>query len=255
MPAPTDQPHNLAIERAALKAWPALEQFEFDGWLLRFSKGYTKRANSVNPLYPSSQQAEAKIATCERAYLSRGLPPIFRLTPFASPQHLDRLLEERGYVRLDPTLVLVKDVSKDELPPVRAGVLQVQEVADWLDIFCRLRGVPVQDHQTHRDILTAITGDRYPAVLLVSGKPVACGLAVLEGGYVGVFDLITAPDQRNRGYGRQLVAGLLAWGHSNGASCAYLQVMLENAPARHLYGKLGFGEAYRYWYRVPEKLD
>jgi ribosomal protein S18 acetylase RimI-like enzyme len=246
-----DHRHNLEIEKASLKAWPALEQIHYDGWLLRFSRGYTKRANSVNPLYPSTLQAEVKINTCERVYHARGLPAIFRLTPFASPPHLDRLLAERGYARLDPTQVLSLDLAARTLPAVRDGVLQEWQLDDWLDVFCRFRCVPVRDHESHRAILAAIAGVRNPAVFLVSGEPVACGLAVLEHGLVGLFDLITALEHRNRGYGRRLVTGLLAWGLSNGAQCAYLQVMLENAPARHLYDQLGFREAYRYWYRVP----
>jgi GNAT superfamily N-acetyltransferase len=108
----------------------------------------------------------------------------------------------------------------------------------------------VEEHQTHREILEAIPSRRFLASLADAGQVVACGLGVLETGYLGLFDLITDPHQRNRGYGTKLLTSLLRWAQENGASHAYLQVVGKNAPARHLYAKLGFEEAYPYWYRV-----
>src|ERR1700730_7737001 len=94
------------IEEAGLNSWPALQQLLFDGWLLRFAQGYTKRANSVTPLYPSLLPAEEKIARCEHLYKENQLPAIFRLLSFSGEsQQLDQLLAQRGYSVLDRTLV------------------------------------------------------------------------------------------------------------------------------------------------------
>ena len=79
---------------------------------------------------------------------------------------------------------------------------------------------------------------------------IAVGLGVAENGFVGLFDLVTDEKFRNRGFGKELVLNLIEWGKQNGAQRAYLQVMLNNAPALHLYEKLGFREVYQYWYRV-----
>jgi GNAT superfamily N-acetyltransferase len=87
--------------------------------------------------------------------------------------------------------------------------------------------------------------------LVDAGQAVACGLGVLEKDYFGLFDLVTDPSRRNRGYGTALVAGLLAWAQAKGTQHAYLQVMESNGPARQLYARFGFHEAYPYWYRVP----
>ena len=77
-------------------------------------------------------------------------------------------------------------------------------------------------------------------------------LGVLHGGWLGLFDIVTHPQQRGQGYAQRLIRQLLDWGAAQGAQGAYLQVMLNNPPALALYQRLGFTEAYRYWYRVKE---
>jgi N-acetylglutamate synthase len=90
------------------------------------------------------------------------------------------------------------------------------------------------------------------AVLADSDTIVVCGLGVLEHEYFSLFDLVTDPQQRNRGYGAKLVVRMLRWAQEHAAVHGYLQVMHGNDPARHLYAKLGFADVYQYWYRVPD---
>ena len=66
--------------------------------------------------------------------------------------------------------------------------------------------------------------------------------------------LAQAPSERGRGLGRALTSALTQWGRSAGARTAYLQVREQNATARRLYAALGFQEAYRYHYRVPNTV-
>lgn len=240
------------IEETSLNAWPALQQILFDGWLLRFAKGYTKRANSVNPFYGSSIQAEEKIKVCERIYAEKAQPAIFRLTPFASPGDLDQMLERHGYRRIDLTHVQHLDLRGQAIQAKPSVELHDATVDHWLDTFCRLSVAPRAQHQTHQEILQAIPSKRLLAVLVDSGTIVACGLGVLEQDYFGLFDLVTDPQRRNKGYGAQLVLHMLRWAQEHAATQAYLQVMHTNAPARHLYARLGFEDIYQYWYRVPD---
>lgn len=242
------------IEEVSLNSWPALQQILFDGWILRFSKGYTRRANSVNPLFDSSIDVGEKVELCEKLYAEKGLSPIFRLTPFSSPPDLDQVLESRNYGKVAPTLVLHLDLKSRDIQPAPAEELRDERLDDWMDIFCRLIESPVENHQTHKEMLQAIPSRRFLASLVDSGRVVACGLGVLENRYFGLFNLVTDPQQRNKGYGTKLVSSLLRWARENGAWHAYLQVVHHNAPARHLYtAKLGFREVYQYWYRVPFK--
>lgn len=62
---------------------------------------------------------------------------------------------------------------------------------------------------------------------------------------------MTDRTKRNRGFGGKLVNALLAWAAEKGATEAYLQVVATNDPAVRLYRRLGFTDAYTYWYRIP----
>jgi N-acetylglutamate synthase len=53
------------IEELSVNALPALQTVVYDGWVLRFSEGYTKRANSISPLYHAHMDLIEKIRKCE----------------------------------------------------------------------------------------------------------------------------------------------------------------------------------------------
>jgi len=235
------------IEEAALNSWPALQQMHFDGWLLRFARGYTKRANSVTPLYTALQPVQEKIEICERVYSEKRQPTIFRLPSFLPLiQELDQQLSQREYKYIDCTAVLTLELTASAHDPAIREV----PLATWLATFCQLSQSPLEKHQTHQEILARIASRPYFAVLYVGTLPVACALGVLENEVCGLFDIVTAPEQRKQGYGTRLIAGLLGWAWQNNATCAYLQVTDSNQVALRLYERLGFRELYRYWYRV-----
>ncbi len=48
------------IEEISMDAWPSAQTLLYDGWVLRFSGGYTRRANAVYPLYSSSLDVNEK---------------------------------------------------------------------------------------------------------------------------------------------------------------------------------------------------
>lgn len=93
------------IEELSMNAWPSLQTKLYDGWVLRFADGYTKRANSVNPLYESTLPMSEKIEYCEKEYGLRNLPIVFKLTHESIPEGIDAILEERCYSKVDETAV------------------------------------------------------------------------------------------------------------------------------------------------------
>ena len=82
-----------------------------DGWVVRFANGYTRRANSVNPLYASEQDTDAKLRACEQLYRDRGLKVVFKMTAASQPDGLDAFLAAQGYEIDAPTSVQLMDLA------------------------------------------------------------------------------------------------------------------------------------------------
>ncbi|MNW31534.1 putative acetyltransferase [compost metagenome] len=263
------------IEELSLQSWPALAQIELGGWLLRFAEGYTKRSNSVNPLYVGSkadaqniadtQDIADKIKRCEQYYHQAGLPTVFKITPYIEPSNLDAVLQGRGYTQTDLSrvqsmdlaglaplsLLKTRDSHSQCLDAAECQVTILKELNPlWLETVGRLSGLS-EAHGEVKQRLLRYSGLNAGYVLLhEEGVPVACGLGVVTGGGLGIYEIGTDSAFRRRGYARQLLLHLLEWGTAQGAQFAYLQVLADNKPALQLYEGLGFQDRYSYWYRV-----
>lgn len=252
------------VEEASLNAWPALQQQFYDGWVLRFAKGFTKRANSIAPLYPAlpgnPMPIEERVRYCENLYAREQLQTIFRLTSISPYPELDNFLTQRGYTLLDPAVVQLRDFASAPPQPERFAQspnptrFVTVGIESWLDIYTKLAQVPNSAKILHGAILRGIQALCGFGVLFagsgINERPVACGLAVSEANFVGLFDIITDPNERQQGYGRLLVEQLLSWGATAGATSAYLQMIEANKPAAALYKRLDFHPIYRYWFRA-----
>ncbi|PYE47672.1 acetyltransferase (GNAT) family protein [Paenibacillus barcinonensis] len=240
------------IEELTLNHWQPLSTALYDGWVLRFANGYSKRANSVQPIYTSTLDVHEKIITCENFYNSNQLSTIFKITPFVQPENIDELLQHRGYTVVDPTIVQLRHLDNLETPePVDIHIAE-QLTDEWLHHLCRLSSVNEESRKTMTQMLQNVRAHTCFITLSVDSQVAACGFGVLERGVIGLHDIITAASYRNRGLAEQMILHLLHWGKQRGAQSSYLQVVADNAPARRLYKKLGYTDAYTYWYRVQK---
>ena len=256
------------FEKLSFHTHPCLSEETYDGWLLRFAEGYTKRANSVNVVGKSTIAYAEKIKHCEEKYAEYNLPTVFKITPVS--QELDALLEERGYSVVDKTNVMMVDLTKATLPGERRNdnqqvfgetkgevsvTIEDKFSEVWQYYYFTFNKVSPTSVPTAKKIQAKITNPVLCATVYVDKKAVACGLGVMEEGYVGLLDIVVKQEYRGCGFGKVLCGTLLEKAKEKGATTGYLQVVDSNAVAKGLYKGLGFEEMYSYWYRVKESLE
>ena len=238
------------IEELSFNAWPALRTVHYDGWILRFADGFSKRANSVNPLYDSTIDPAQKIERCEEIYRAMGLKTIFKLNEASHPQGLDEALAARGYEVVDPVSVQVLELNNDGYAPSGDVEISADATGAWLDAYCGMDARAAGARATMERMLGLIVPRAAFAALRDEYGIIACGMGVLDGGFLGLFNIIVNKAHRNKGCGKRILSGLLGWARKNGASAAYLQVLKSNSTAIGIYGNFGFREISGYWYRI-----
>jgi ribosomal protein S18 acetylase RimI-like enzyme len=237
------------LEKRLVNAWPSLETLALDGWLLRFARGYSKRANSASPMTPGATLDAEAIHYAAQLYRAQMIRPVFRLTPLAAPE-ADNALSDAGFVLFDESLCLTAPLALGLGLGDRRVSIAPQATPPWVAAAAASYGGDKADHAALGQIVARIRPAAAFATLVEDGADLAWGLAVAERGYVGLFDIVVDPKARGRGLGRAIVTTLMGWGHGEGAHSAYLQVRGSNEVALGLYGSLGFSEAYRYTHRV-----
>lgn len=245
---------NKLIEELSLNHWQPLSTLLYDGWVLRFANGYTKRANSINPILYSTGDLNIKIKECEKIYSSNHLLTTYKITPFTSPANLDDILEGMGYSLVDTTSVQTLALNNINEPLLTSVQISETLTTEWLVNFCRLNNVNGEYKTVMERMLNNIRTTKGFISLYYEEQVIACGLGVIEREYIGLYDIVTDPDYRNRGFGEQMILNLLKWGKENGAKYSYLAVVLNNEPALRLYSRIGYSEIYKYWYRVKDNL-
>jgi ribosomal protein S18 acetylase RimI-like enzyme len=241
-----------AIEATARRAWPALEEERIGGWLLRFAGGVTRRSNSVHAI-DDVDDPTAAVAECAARFRARGLAPRFHVHAAVRPPDLEEALAAAGWARELSACVEVAELESFAPGAASAGArtaLLARPEAIWFDRFAAWRRLSCAARSGHLALLSRVPPERAFALVSEGDVPRAAGLAVVDGGWVGLFDVVADPAARRRGWGRFVVSELLRWGRDRGAARSYLQVEADNEPALRLYAGLGFHEAYRYGYRL-----
>lgn len=238
-PKPTPFSEILELERLLAATWPALETAGLGGWLLRYSRGYSRRANSALALTAPEGGVDAAVAAVEAWYDARGARPLITMSGGVT-KRLDAELAARGWAAEAETAVMTKRIE----PFAYDGAAQVVDTPSGDLLEQAGHGDP--------EVVAQVWGSgprRGYAEIRRDGRLAARGRGAVGGDLVAITTIGTLPELRRRGLGADILHALEAWGAENGAVRAALQVEADNGPAIAMYERLGYAERYRYWYR------
>lgn len=241
------------LEEISMNSWPSLKSEIYDGWVLRYSNGYTKRANSVIPLYQSSLPVIEKIELCKEKYLSVKLPLIFKITELN--RDLEDVLDNYNFKKVDISIVRMININNIQHQIDNDIIISNKLNDEWTDAYFQFSNLQEKEKQlTSIEMLNRIPGSLITCLLKKNKKVLGVGLGIINSNYIGLFDIIVGEHYRRKGYGKDIVLSLLAEAKCRKINTAYLQVVENNIAANSLYEKIGFKDVYRYWYRKEEVI-
>ncbi|MBN2838233.1 MAG: GNAT family N-acetyltransferase [Fusobacteriaceae bacterium] len=237
---------NLDIELLLMKAWPSLYEEEYDGWILRYSKGYTKRANSVNFISESLLRFEEKVNYCNEFYKGFNKSVVYKLID--DNMEIDRKLEELGLEKREE--VSVEECLLDNLIIKESNGYVVWGFSEeWVTFFTKENKLSFQETLILKEILLKNDNNCFYVYEKEENQIVAVAMAVIFGENLCIFNVYVKDGFRKRNYGKKIVYKILEEGKKKNVKRAYLQVLESNKIAKKLYGKIGFVHKYSSWYR------
>jgi len=248
------------LQRVMVGAWPAMETERLGDWLLRASRGFTQRANSVVTAGSPGMPVDAALDAVESWYAARGLPANLTL---AGPLGFDPASDEvgaqalhRGYRARVATVTLTASTRllanhpphpPSDGPPEVGGspsVVVGSELTDaWLAAYRSYRPV---DEEAARAILTGSPEQVFGTATAAGGHVVGVGRLALASAWGGIAAMWVDPAVRRRGLASRLLAALVDAAADRGVASLHLQTDSDNAAALSLYERRGFERHHEY---------
>lgn len=236
------------FEELTYNSHPSLKADYYDGWILKYSNGYTNRANSVGVIYESTIDYEEKIDYCEKYYARHNVPCVFKITD--EDMELDEILDKKGYKIATPSNIMSMSLENKKFE-LSDCIFEDKPSEAWLNAFFLYEGFSEEKTQTTaKAMFDIIAHETIYCRIEQDGKIVACGSSVIDRGYMSLLNIVVCKEYRGKGYGKKICQCLLNKAIEKGAHTAYLQVVQGNTPAPEMYESLGYKKEYSYWYRV-----
>lgn len=262
------------LDAIAAAATPGTVELDVAGWQVKASPDLPfRRSNVALPASDATDDpdaAHAALAAVRHALAQHGRRLVIAISS-ARPDadRLDAWLASEGLDLEAPVEIMVascEDVAARTVADAAGSDGLAIEVAVGANAIAPEPCGPTDPapgaHQReagYRTLLRRIGpgGPRTPIAVVARtahpgqpGHPVGIGFAVVDGSWVGIFGMRTAPEHRRRGIASALVGAIVRAAAEHGATAAYLQVEDDNAAAIACYERLGFATSHRHHYRT-----
>ncbi|WP_410656902.1 GNAT family N-acetyltransferase [Amycolatopsis sp. lyj-112] len=233
------------LELTCSRAWPPLDEARIGDWRLRWSDGFTARANSALAIgEPGKPLPAALNGVCDFAH-GRGIPAVVQVIQDTSTEDA---IAAQGWVhhvehRPDHEVRVLTG-------PLPHGTSAGAEILDeptsgWWELTA---GGPAPT-EAQRYVLS--TGKIGYGVVDLDGGTAGAVRGAIVGEWLHVARLAVRPEFRRRGLASGLMNAVGAWAAAQGATGMVLQVAMGNPGALALYEGMGCREHHRYRYWVP----
>ena len=225
-----------AIERLHVRAWPALETADVQGWLWRRSGGGSNRANSVSTVRFAGADVDAALDAVEALYRAHNAPARISVYDLSEPAGLTERLSARGYRNDETTLTMMKPVEARGMP---ADVdVSDRPGDDWREVY--LAAITENRRVINAQILKSIPRPCAFFACLRDGRVISTGLGVAAGGCAAIECMATRAAARRQGGAQAILGAIEAWAARQNVHTLALQAVAANAPAIALYRGGGF---------------
>lgn len=239
-----DMPSPETLIDVCEATWPAADTQRVGAWVIRDGKGGGKRVSAATENWPTT---EADLPAAEKAMRAMGQEPLFQIR--AGDEHLDKMLEQHGYAKIDVVNIWVMSVAKlsrEIPPPVSAFTVWpplsiMDELWERGDINANRRAV-MQRADCEKTGLLARTDD----------TPAGVGFVGIHEGIAMVHALHVDETLRRKGAAQNLLRQAAIWAEEKGAKYLSLIVTQGNHAANPLYANLGMHLVGHYHYRTKQ---
>jgi ribosomal protein S18 acetylase RimI-like enzyme len=231
----------LELDQICHLTWPATEELENLGWLMRAAEGVTNRANSVLPLAASLEVGALtdfaeKLDVAQEFYSARNLPTIFQVA-LPTWQVLSDKLRSMGAVETLCGNTMVADLTASrQIVSAEFEIVQSNQLSDeWLEV----QPTPGIEKIMSGCASTYLT-------VMKNGRAIATCRFALAKGWSSITRVYVQPEFRGQGLAKAIVAAALDASFEQGATKAVLQVDASNTIAIGVYESLGFNFHHEY---------